>query len=69
LVDAETGEISEKSYRAKELENNDEFFEKLIKNADFKAYVEKKFKLTTISGIDRNIPESDDEDIDNDEDM
>jgi hypothetical protein len=69
LVDAETGEISEKSYRAKELENNDEFFEKLIKNVDFKSYVEKKFKLTTISGGDRHIAEPDDEDIDNDEDM
>jgi RecA/RadA recombinase len=69
LVDAEPGEISEKSYRAKELENNDEFFEKLIRNVDFKSYVEKKFKLTTISGGDRHIAESDDEDIDNDEDM
>jgi RecA/RadA recombinase len=71
-VDAETGEISEKSYRAKELENNNEFFEKLTKNESFKQFIEKKFKLTTV-GLTLNkggdIDDVDDEDVDIDEDM
>jgi hypothetical protein len=45
-VDMETGEISDKNYRAKDLESNDAFFEKLVKDKIFKDYVEKKFKLT-----------------------
>lgn len=67
-VDMETGEISEKSYRAKDLENNNEFFEKITKNPQFKEFVEKKFKLTTVGGV---LDKGDvfDEDVDNDEDM
>jgi len=64
-VDMETGEVSEKSYRAKDLENNDEFFEEITKNARFKDFIEKKFKLTTIGGILDKV----DEDIDIDEDL
>ena len=64
-VDMETGEVSEKSYRAKDLENNDEFFEEITKNARFKDFIEKKFKLSTIGGIMDKI----DEDIDIDEDL
>ena len=45
-VDMETGEISEKAYRAKDLESNDAFFEKLVKDQLFKDFVEKKFKLS-----------------------
>lgn len=45
-VDMETGEISEKSYRAKDIENNDEFFANLINDKVFKEFVERKFKLT-----------------------
>ena len=67
-VDMETGEISEKSYRAKDLENNNDFFEKITKNAQFKEFIEKKFKLTTVGGV---LDKGDvvDEDVDNDEDM
>ena len=46
IVDMETGEIFDKSYRAKDIETNDEFFEKLIKDKTFKDYVERKFKLS-----------------------
>ena len=68
IVDMETGEISEKSYRAKDLENNNEFFEKITKNPQFKEFIEKKFKLTTVGGV---LDKGDvlDEDVDNDEDM
>jgi RecA/RadA recombinase len=62
-VDMETGEISEKSYRAKDLENNSVFFEKLIKDPIFKEFVEKKFKLTG-GGIHS---EAEDVDIDEEE--
>lgn len=45
-VDMETGEISEKSYRAKDIEANDAFFEQLVKDKIFKDHVERKFKLS-----------------------
>lgn len=67
IVDPETGEIFEKSYRAKELENNDEFFEKLIKSERFKDYVEKKFKLTASGNPSENSNNFDDDDIDIDD--
>ena len=51
-VDMETGEISEKSYRAKDLENNDTYFSKLVQDKVFKEFVEKKFKLS--GGHDSN---------------
>lgn len=67
-VDLETGEISEKSYRQKELENNDEFFENLVKNVKFKEFVEKKFKLTAGGSDTSNRDyDEDDEDVDIDE--
>ena len=45
IVNMETGEISEKSYRLKELESNKDFFEKLLKDKHFNEFVEKRFKL------------------------
>lgn len=72
-VDLETGEISEKSYRQKDLENDDDFFEKLCKNQEFKSFVEKKFKLTaeTMHGGNKaNVSDVEyDEDIDIEDDM
>lgn len=67
-VDLDTGEISEKSYRQKELENDDAYFEKLVKNEQFKEFIEKRFKLTA-GGSDPSSSEYDDneEDIDIDE--
>lgn len=67
-VDLETGEISEKSYRQKDLENDDAYFEKLVKNEQFKEFIEKKFKLTA-GGSDPSSSEydADEEDIDIDE--
>jgi RecA/RadA recombinase len=66
IVDPETGEIFEKSYRAKELENNDEFFENLVKSERFKDYVEKKFKLTA-GGNQEDNSDQEDDDVDIDE--
>ena len=66
-VDMETGEISEKSYRAKDLESNDAYFEKLIQDNVFKEYVERKFKLTGGSAGASRPDEFDDEEVDIDE--
>jgi hypothetical protein len=63
-VDMETGEISEKSYRAKDLESNDAYFENLIKDKVFKDYVERKFKLTGGAGGTAELHEDDDEEVD-----
>lgn len=46
LVDPETGEVSEKNYRQADVQKNDQFFEALVKKADFKAFVENRYKLT-----------------------
>ena len=47
LVDPETGEISEKNYRQAEVQKNNEWFEMLVKNDDFKSFVEKKYRLSS----------------------
>jgi RecA/RadA recombinase len=60
-VDMETGEISEKSYRAKDLESNDAYFEGLIKDKVFKEYVERKFKLTGGAGGNTQVHDDDEE--------
>jgi RecA/RadA recombinase len=66
IVDMETGEISDKSYRAKDLESNDAYFEGLIKDKSFKEYVERKFKLTGgAAGSSQH--DVDDEEVDIDE--
>lgn len=44
-VDFETGEIIEPKRRAKDIEADDEFFENLIKNVDFKDAIKEKFML------------------------
>lgn len=66
-VDMETGEISEKSYRAKDLESNDAYFEKLIQDNVFKEYVERKFKLTGGSSGGSQSLNDDEEEVDIDE--
>ena len=68
-VDMETGEISDKNYRAKDIETNDEFFEGLIKDKVFKDYVEKKFKLSGVPSGDKESSVADDfedDEVDND---
>jgi RecA/RadA recombinase len=66
-VDMETGEISEKSYRAKDLESNDAYFEKLIKDKVFMDYVERKFKLTGGASTGSQTHDDDEEEVDIDE--
>jgi hypothetical protein len=67
-VDMETGEVSEKSYRQKELEVNDAYFEKLIRDDSFKEFIEKRFKLTASTFAEGSVETIlEDEDIDIDE--
>lgn len=66
VVDLTTGEVDEKSYRAKELESNNELFTKLVSDKTFREFIERKFKLTA-NGSD--VDDRDDEDIDSDDDV
>lgn len=44
-VDLETGEVEEGKFREKAILEDNEFFERLIKNEKFKQFIEKKFSL------------------------
>lgn len=62
LTDPETGEVEEKNYRLADVMQREDYFEKLVKNDEFKAFVESKFKLS----MDRkSVDYSDDEDEEN----
>ncbi len=63
LVDPETGEISEKNYRQADVIHNDEYFEKLIKNVDFKEFIERKFKLAASQNKAKQEPDETEVDI------
>lgn len=68
LVDPETGEVSEKSYRQGDIQNNDEYFESLVKNESFKKFIESKFKLSApTSGGKSVVYDNEEEDVDLDE--
>lgn len=67
-VDMETGEISDKAYRAKDLEANDAFFENLVKDKIFKDFIEKKFKLSGHNQETDDFAQVIEEDIDDLED-
>jgi RecA/RadA recombinase len=45
MVNMDTGEIIDPKRRAKDIESDDEFFEGLIADPKFKAFIEKRFKL------------------------
>lgn len=47
VVDPESGEVEEKKRQRKKIEEDDEFFTKLIANESFKKYVEGRYKLGT----------------------
>lgn len=65
-VDPSTGEISEKNFRKDAIEGNNEFFEALIQNDDFRKFVEKKFKLTSDYDDDEVAPKEDYDEDEND---
>ena len=61
VVNMDTGELVEPKRRAKELEADDAFFEELIKDVKFKAFIETKFKLGMGDAGNNDIIESDTE--------
>ncbi len=58
-VNMDTGEVNEPKRRAKDLEQDDEFFEGLIKCPKFKAFIERRFKLNNLEKDDVNVREDD----------
>lgn len=60
-VDQETGEVSDKNFRAKEFDEL--YVEKILSDQKFKEYVKKEYKLSTmIVDLDEPMLASDDED-------
>lgn len=45
-IDLRTGEVIEPKRRAKDIDEDDEFFEELVKNAEFKEFVSNKYMLS-----------------------
>lgn len=68
LVDPETGEVDEKNYRQADVVTNNAFFEKLVKNVDFKEFVERKFKLSATQKKSDDSHGEDDADVEMDMD-
>lgn len=62
-VDQETGEIGEK-VKTKVMQNDDAFFEKLVKDEKFKQFIEKKFKLSGAGTNSNQSYEDDSDEID-----
>jgi len=62
-VDPESGEVSETNRRKADVEKDDAFFTKLVNNAEFKKFVERKYKLTNeeIAQLDQSISMDEDE--------
>lgn len=63
LVDPNTGEVSEKNYRQKDIEANNEFFETLVKDDHFQDFIEKRFKLAASQKTEEKEPDEIEVDI------
>ena len=59
MVNMDTGEIIEPKRRAKDIENDDEFFEGLVADSKFKAFIERRFKLNNLEKDDVDAREDD----------
>lgn len=59
LIDKETGEVLSKNYRAKEIDNNGQFWKDLLSTTDLSKAIEKKYKIATSSILegDTEIPD------------
>jgi RecA/RadA recombinase len=53
-VDKETGEIKEPNMRAKDIVDNKEFWNRIIKDTDFAEYIKNRYSLTSTTLIDEN---------------
>lgn len=59
MVNMDTGEIIEPKRRAKDVESDDEFFEGLIVDPGFKAFIERRFKLNNLEKEPIDVREDD----------
>lgn len=59
MVNMDTGEIIEPKRRAKDIESDDEFFEGLIADSEFKAFIERRFKLNNLEKDELDVREDD----------
>lgn len=60
-VDPETGEVLSKNYRAKEIENNKEFWMEVLKETDLAGFIERKYKMAVESIMEDDTELSDQE--------
>jgi RecA/RadA recombinase len=60
-VDPETGEVLSKNYRAKEIQNNKEFWIEVLKETDLAGFIERKYKMAVDSILEDDMEESDKE--------
>lgn len=63
LVDPNTGEVSERNYRQKDIQANNEFFETLVKDDHFQDFIEKRFKLAASQKTEEKEPDEIEVDI------
>lgn len=63
LTDPETGEVLEKRYRMRDIEANDEFFEKLIKQNSFKQFVNAKYALAAMDQVNTIEPSEEEDEV------
>lgn len=59
MVNMDTGEIIEPKRRAKDIESDNEFFEGLIVDEQFKAFIERRFKLNNLEKDSIDVREDD----------
>lgn len=59
LIDLETGEVIEPKRRLKDIETDDEFFEKLVENQRFKRDIENRFMMNSVAGDRKDVREND----------
>lgn len=54
VVDRSTGELGEKNYRASDILDNKIFWKAIFEKTDFKDYIEKKYRMGTVSLLGDN---------------
>jgi RecA/RadA recombinase len=67
LIDPDTGEVSEKNYREKDVMTNEEFFEKLVASDMFNAFIVGKYKLAGSMNREEESSDLEDDDFDNED--
>ena len=69
MIDLESGEVLGPKRRAKDVENDGAFFEKLVKNDKFKKFVENKYKIGGSGLPADSVPQTNDPEIDEEDEQ